>query len=104
MKPGEMVTLNEQGTMQLRKLAPVKSLVAQREHLFLFRDTSLWEACYLINEYFGLKVEVTDDSLANRTISGNFRARSADELLELLAATYTLHVDSTGNTLLLKDN
>jgi transmembrane sensor len=104
MKPGEMVMLSEQGTFQLRKLAPVKSLVAQKEILFLFRNTSLWEACYLIDEHFGLKVEITDDSLAHKTISGNFRARSADELLELLAATSNLRVDSTGNTLLLKDN
>ena len=104
MKPGDMVTLNEQGTIQLRKLAPVKALADQKETLFLFRNTSLWEACYLIGERFGLKVEITDDSLAHRTISGNFRARSANELLELLTATSNLRVDSTGNTLLLKDN
>jgi len=104
MKPGEMVTLSEKGTIQLRKLAPVKALADQKETLFLFRNTSLWEACYLIGEHFGLKVEITDDSLAHRTISGNFRARSANELLELLTATSNLRVDSTGNTLLLKDN
>ncbi|GAB4012552.1 FecR family protein [Spirosoma migulaei] len=104
MKPGEMVTLSEQGTIQLRKLAPVKSLIAQKETLFLFRNTSLWEACYLIGEHFGLKVEITDDSLAHRTLSGNFRARSANELLDLLTATSNLRIDSTGNTLLLKEN
>ncbi len=104
MKPGEMVTLSQQGTMQLRKLAPVKTLVAQKEHLFLFRNTSLWEACYLLDEHFGLKVGITDDSLAHRTISGDFRARTADELLDLLMATSNLRIDSTGNTLLLKDN
>lgn len=104
MKPGEMVTLSQQGAFQLRKLAPVKNLVAQKEHLFLFRNTSLWEACYLLDEHFGLKVGITDDSLAHRTISGDFRAHSANELLDLLMATSNLRIDSTGSTLLLKDN
>jgi transmembrane sensor len=104
MKPGEMVTLSQRGTIQLRKLAPVKAVVAQLEHVFQFRDTSLWEACYLINEHFGMKVEIADDSLAHRTISGDFRAQTADELLDLLTATSDLRIDSTGNTLLLKDN
>jgi ferric-dicitrate binding protein FerR (iron transport regulator) len=104
MKPGEMVTLSQQGAFQLRKLAPVKTLIAQKEHLFLFRNTSLWEACYLLDEHFGLKVGITDDSLAHRTISGDFRANSANELLDLLMATSNLRIDSTGNALLLKDN
>ena len=104
MKPGEMVTLSQQGAFQLRKLAPVKNLIAQKEHLFLFRNTSLWEACYLLDEHFGLKVGITDDSLAHRTISGDFRAHSANELLDLLMATSNLRIDSTGSTLLLKDN
>jgi transmembrane sensor len=104
MKPGEMVMLSQQGTIQLRKLAPVKALTAQQEHLFLFRNTSLWEVCYLIGEHFGVNVEITDDSLAHRTISGNFRARTGSELLELLTATSRLRVDSTENALLLKDN
>ncbi|GAB3326566.1 FecR family protein [Larkinella ripae] len=104
MKPGEVVMLSQRGTIQLRKLAPVRMLAEEEEHLFLFRDTSLWEACYLIGEHFGKKVEIADDSLAHRTISGNFRVRTADDLLELLTATSSLHIDSTGNTLLLKDN
>lgn len=104
MKPGDMVMLTKQGNIHLRPLAPVKELVAEKGHLFQFRDTSLWEACYLIGEHFGQKVEVADDSLAQRTISGNFHARTANELLDLLTATFTLRVDSTGATPILKDN
>ncbi|GAB3971290.1 FecR family protein [Spirosoma terrae] len=104
MKPGEMAMLTQQGNIHLRPLAPVKAIDAQKGHLFQFRDTSLWEACYLIGEYFGQKVEVADDSLAQRTISGNFHARTANELLDLLTATFTLRVDSTGATPILKDN
>lgn len=105
MKPGEMVTLSGQGSIQHRRLAPVqKTLAAENEHVFQFRDTSLWEACYLLDEHFGLKVELADDSLAHRTISGNFRARTAGELLELLTFTSNLRLDSTGTTLVLKDN
>ncbi|GAB3959729.1 FecR family protein [Spirosoma harenae] len=104
MKPGDMVMLTKQGKIHLRPLAPVKAIDAEKGHLFQFRDTSLWEACYLIDEHFGMKVDVADDSLAQRTISGNFHARTASELLDLLTATYTLHVDSTGTTPILKDN
>ncbi|GAB3998806.1 FecR family protein [Spirosoma daeguense] len=104
MKPGEMVMLTKQGNIHLRPLAPVKAVDADKGHLFQFRDTSLWEACYLIREHFGQKVEVADDSLAQRTISGNFHARTANELLDLLTATFTLRVDSTGTTPILKDN
>ncbi|GAB3251634.1 FecR family protein [Larkinella harenae] len=103
MKPGEMLMLTQKGNVQLRKLAPVKALAAREGHLFSFRGTSLWEACYLIGEHFGKKVEIADDSLANRTISGDFHAQTADELLELLTETYVLRIDSTGNSLLLKN-
>ncbi|MBD2705734.1 FecR domain-containing protein [Spirosoma sp. BT702] len=104
MKPGEMVMLTKQGNIHLRPLAPVKAIDSEKGHLFQFRNTSLWEACYLIQEHFGLKVEVADDSLAQRSISGNFHARTANELLDLLTATFTLRVDSTGTTPILKDN
>ncbi|GAB3699798.1 FecR family protein [Spirosoma flavus] len=104
MKPGDMVMLTKQGSIHLRPLAPVKAIDAEKGHLFQFRNTSLWEACYLIDEHFGQKVEVADDSLAQRTISGNFHARTANELLDLLTATFTLRVDSTGATPILKDN
>ncbi|MGA0557703.1 FecR family protein [Larkinella sp. VNQ87] len=104
MKPGEMVMLSQQGAMQLRKLAPVRKNPAENGHLFQFRDTSLWEACYLIEEHFGKKVEIADDSLAYRTISGNYRARTATELLDLLVATSEIRVDSTGNTYVLKEH
>lgn len=104
MKPGDLLTMNQQGKLHLHQLPPVTNLAAEKKHVFAFRETSVWEVCYLLSENFGLKVEIVDDSLAHRTISGNYHARNADELLKILTAVLEVKTEQTGTGLLLKND
>ncbi|GAB3910107.1 FecR family protein [Larkinella knui] len=104
MKPGDLLTLTRHGNLHLHQLAPVATSATRGKHSLTFKETSVWEVCYLLREKFGLKVEIVDDSLAQRTISGNYSARNAGELLEILTESLDLKTEPTGTGLLLKNN
>ncbi|MFC5411175.1 FecR domain-containing protein [Larkinella bovis] len=104
MKPGELLTVNQQGKIELRPLNSTTTEAGSKEHLFVFNGTSLWEICYLLREYFGTKIGITNDSLARRTISGNFKAKNADELLETLSEVFNLKAEPNGDVILLTTN
>ncbi|RRA97657.1 FecR family protein [Larkinella rosea] len=103
MKPGELLTVNQQGKIHLRQLTPPTTPARSKEHRFVFNETSLWEVCYLIRENFGVKIVITDGVLAQRTVSGNFKAQNADELLEILTEVFNLKAEPSGDVILLKN-
>lgn len=104
MKPGDLLTLSHQGNLHLRQLPAVPPAETRGKTGLTFKETSVWEVCYLLRENFGLKVEIVDDSLAQRTISGNYHADNADELLDVLTETLEIKTEKTGTGLLLKNN
>jgi transmembrane sensor len=103
MKPGELLMVNQQGKIHLRQLTPPTIEARSKEHRFVFNETSLWEICYLLREDFGVKIGITDGVLAQRTISGNFKAKSAEELLQILTELFHLKAEPNGDVILLKN-
>jgi transmembrane sensor len=92
MKPGDRVTLDGHGALQLQARSDTNRFAQWRYRLFSFNDTPLREVAYQIQRVFGVSVQLTDPALARRTLTGTIRAGSSDELAEALAELLGLRV------------
>ncbi|MBD2754022.1 FecR family protein [Spirosoma validum] len=92
MKPGDQVTLDAQGALQLRPQVDTTRFAQWRYRQFRFNDTPLREVARQIQNVFGVTVQLSDPALARRTLTGTIRAGSSDELAEALAELLNLHV------------
>ncbi|WP_247235338.1 FecR family protein [Telluribacter sp. SYSU D00476] len=101
MKPGELATMNQQGTLSIQKTDKPELQAAWKEQRFVFNNTSIQEICALLEENFGLQVRVDDAEIANRTITGNFKAQTADDLLDVLQVVLDLKIRKEKNALFL---
>ncbi|MBU1820823.1 MAG: FecR domain-containing protein [Bacteroidetes bacterium] len=101
MKPGELATLNEGGDLTVQLPESPDALTAWKEQRFVFNNTSVQEICTLMQENFGVVVRTGDPEIAARTISGNFKAQTAEDLLEVLVQVLNLEIRKENKTLLL---
>lgn len=85
MRPGDLVTLNPRGQLNLTRTAHPETLASWKHQRFTFEQTSLREIADLLHDNYGLTVTIDHPTLADRTISGSFPARDANEVLQLVA-------------------
>ena len=93
MKPGELVSLTPEGDLTLRHTDKPRLEAAWKEQRFVFNNTSVGEICALLKESFGLTVRPGSAEIAARTITGNFRAETADDLLVVVGEVLNLQID-----------
>lgn len=102
MKPGNLVTFDPKGRVSLKQTSAPQNFTSWKEHRFVFDGTTLEEIGNLLEENYGVKLQIADKTLATWTISGAFRAYSADELIETLAATSSnLTYSQQGDTIVI---
>ena len=94
--PGDVATLSAQGHFTLRHRQPVALHTAWKDYQFTFENTPLAEIAYRITEQFGVTVKIPDATLANRKVGGTFKARTAVELLDVVAQLLDVRVVQTG--------
>lgn len=94
--PGDVATLSAKGTFTLRHRQPLLPHTAWKDHEFTFQNTPLQEIAYRITEQFGVTVEIPDTTLAQRKLGGTFKARTAVELLDVVAQLLDARVVQTG--------
>lgn len=94
--PGDVATLSAQGHFTLQHRQPVALHTAWKDYQFTFENTPLTEIAYRITEQFGVTVEIPDASLATRTVGGTFKAKTAVELLDVVAQLLDARVIQTG--------
>ncbi len=102
MKPGELVTLSPEGDMRLTQVEKPELQAAWKEQRFVFDDTSVREICDLLTENFGLVIRPGSDEVAARTISGNFKAQTADDILDVLREVLNLQIKRQGDSIVLR--
>jgi len=104
MKPGDLATLQKTGAVKLVNNVDTKSLSAWKEQRFVFNATSLLEISSLIEENFGKKIRISNDKIARRTITGNFKTENAEELLKTVSEVLDLDIENKGDSILITDN
>lgn len=92
MKPGESVTLNPEGHLTRQRVTEKLEETAWKEHRFAFDNTSVLEICAIMAENFGVVIRPGGDEIASRTITGNFKAETAEELLAVLVEVLNLQI------------
>jgi ferric-dicitrate binding protein FerR (iron transport regulator) len=95
MKPGDLVTLDPQNHMALKTTKQQQP--AWQEKRFVFDEMSLQEVACLLEENYGLQVDINDQALAGRVLMGSFRADNVDQLLQSISELLDVTVVRQGN-------
>lgn len=104
MEPGDLAFLDQEGTVQLERKQDVKTFAPWTEQRYVFNGTPVKEILAMIEENFGQKVSLSDSNIAQRSITGNFKTKNAEELLKTISEVLDLRVEQNGASILLTNN
>jgi len=97
MKPGQFVTLDQTNHIAQNVIKRSQVHPTWSEKRFVFDETPLREVAYMLEESYGLQVEINDPELAQRVLVGSLRADNADQLLQSISELLAIHVVRRGN-------
>lgn len=99
MKPGDQVTIYQNGKMELEKLtkSEVELQSVWKEHRMVFDHTKLGDVATKLNEIYGVDVEIRDKQTAERELTGSFKAENVDEILGVLSEMLDLDISHREN-------
>ncbi|MBD2753044.1 FecR family protein [Spirosoma validum] len=95
MVPGDVATLSMKGQLTLRHQQPLSTHQAWKHHRFMFENTPVSEIAYQISEQFGVNVVVSDSALGRRTLGGTFQAKTASDVLHVIADILNAQITRT---------
>lgn len=84
LKPGELVTLDQSGRVNIRKTGNSEAYFGWEKSRFVFDSFTFEQVGRHLKEIFGTQIVFSDTSLAKQTISGTFTASSPEEFLDIL--------------------
>lgn len=104
MEPGDLAFLDQKGAVQLERKQDAKTFAPWTEQRYVFNGTQVKEILAMIEENFGQKIGLSDSSIAERSITGNFRTKNAEELLKTISEVLDLRIEQNGAKILLTNN
>ncbi|TLV00876.1 FecR family protein [Dyadobacter luticola] len=104
MQPGDLAILDPAGEVQLERKKDVKTFATWKEQRYIFNATSVGDIIAMIEENFGQHVTLSDSNIAQRTITGNFKTKNADELLRTISEVLDMKIEQNGNNIFLTNN
>ncbi|WP_247235549.1 FecR family protein [Telluribacter sp. SYSU D00476] len=103
MKPGDLVTLNRNNKIEIKTTQQAQKYSEWEEQRFVFEETTLEEVAFMLQENYGLQVEIRGKVLSERVLMGSFKATSVDELLQTISELLDINVVRQGNLVQLSD-
>lgn len=97
MKPGQLITLDRANHLALQAIKHPEPRPAWSEKRFVFDETPLREVAHMLEESYGLRVEINDPDLAQRVLIGSLRADNADQLLQSISELLDINVIRQGD-------
>ena len=97
LRPGQQARLTPQRPEVVVATVRPDVPAAWTRNQFLFENTPLRDISAMILDTYGYEVVFGDEQLADKRFTGNLSRQNLDTLLDVLAATYDLHVTRTGN-------
>lgn len=104
MKPGQLATLNPNNHLALKETKAVLTPPFGGQKRFVFNEVSLQEVAYMLEENYGLRVELKDHELASRVLVGSVRADNVDQLLQSISEILDINVVHQGNRVQLQSH
>jgi len=90
MVPGDFVEYRDDRLE--KKCVKNDSILAWKEHKLIFDNTPVRELANIIREHYGITVQLADDSIGSKTISGILPNDNLEVLLQALEATTDFEV------------
>jgi ferric-dicitrate binding protein FerR (iron transport regulator) len=92
MKPGELVEFDDASNQYTKKSVNPEAYSSWKSRKMVFEQTSLADIILLLEETYGLTVEVKDRSLLKHTFNGTVPTDNVDILLEGLSQLFDLQI------------
>lgn len=97
MRPGQLVSFDHANRVALSVTKRPERHPAWQDKRFVFDETPLQEVAYMLEESYGLQVEISDPELAQRVLVGSLRADNADQLLQSISELLDIRAVRHGN-------
>jgi ferric-dicitrate binding protein FerR (iron transport regulator) len=101
MKPGELVEYSSNQVS--KKNVNPEHYVAWTQNKLVLDHTSLREMVQMLNDNYGLQVEVMPKELLDQTVSGSMPAAREDELVEQVAKAFRLTALKEGKKVIITE-
>lgn len=99
MKPGDVVEYNNH--LIEKKETGKQDYMAWTEKKLVFNNTSISEVANIIKKHYGIEVELAEDNMADKTVTGIMPNDNLDVLLQSLNATQEFKVLKNGDSILI---
>jgi transmembrane sensor len=102
MQPGELVEVEHQSLKLRPQKVNTDEYLSWKDGKLVFKETTLREIVNLLEENYGLVVEVQDQSLLEKKITTQVIYGKVDLLIKLLSESLQVRVQRNGNRILFK--
>jgi transmembrane sensor len=92
MKPGDLVEYRDNTKQVVRKIVNANIYSAWTEGKLVFENTSIEEIAQLLEENYGVKVDIDDLALKGKQFNGVFPTNNLPVLLKALSKAYDLDI------------
>ncbi|KAB7733203.1 DUF4974 domain-containing protein [Rudanella paleaurantiibacter] len=97
MKPGQLATFEPGRHMALSVVKQAESAPVSAGNRFVFDETPLREVAFMLEERYGLQVQLGTPELADRVLVGSIQAGDPDQLLQFISELLDVNVIRQGN-------
>ena len=102
MKPGEMVVADTKGKTYYKRQVNAKALASWRDKKLVFEGMSLLEIAQMLEETYGVKVEIADPTLQKQQFSGSIPNQNIDTILKGLSTLFDFHITRQSNRIVIQ--
>lgn len=92
MKPGDFAHYNKEDKQLKLRLMKEESQLAWKSNFFVFDDTPLLDIAQELEDIYGIKVHISDASLAQQRFTAKVPRNKVDVLLKVLAETLQVEI------------
>lgn len=92
MNPGELVEFDNISAKYFKRKVNAEALTAWKVKKMVFENTSLSEIIFMLENTYGLKVEVSDPGLLDQKLNGTLPNENVDILLDGLSHLFNLKI------------
>ncbi len=103
MRPGELVELTNTAAGYTQKKVNPEQFSAFTRRKLLLKDTPIREIAGLLEETYGMKVQVGNPGILNQTISGSIPSDNVNSILFVLSQAFGYQVTREGNRVILAE-
>ena len=101
MKPGQLFEVKADGSQQWQRIKP-EPYSAWKDNRLILNQTTLAELIEILEDNYGLHIEVQQEELLRLQASGSMPITTADGLLMQIARLFSLEITQSGSTVIIK--